>query len=679
LQNSEERSRRAGILLDLILIVLLTAVLIAPWLRTSYSTNWASIESTFIADSRYLMEHWPHPQWQPLWYTGTRFDYVYPPALRYGTALIAKLFGVLPVRGYRFYTGGFYCLGIAGVYLLIRIGACSRRAAWIGAVGATLTSPAFLILKQFRNDSPHWMPQRLNVLVRYGEGPHMTALALIPFVLAFTWIALERRRWDALACAAIASAAVIANNFYGATALAIFYPILIFSLWITHQDRKMFLPALAIPLLAYGLSAVWLTPSFVAITRQNLAYVANPGNTRSAVVAVLVAVAFAAASWRFARGKPERAWTTFCAGCAVALTLLVAGVVLFNFRVGGEFARLVPELDLVYILLAATFLAWLWQRPARLPRIAAAVVLVGAFATSIDFLRHAWDEPIEVVDYEKRVEYQIQDWVWKNMPDARMYATGSVRFWFNAWHDLPQMTGGADQGLVNGWPQYAAWELRFGRDAKPGILWMQALGVDAVYVSDSRSEEIYKDFENPLKLSRSLPVIYDDQRGDVIYSVPRRRPERARVVATTQIDVTQPPQGDQFVEHLQAYVDVVEHGPNTPVSLVRENAEAMTVRAELGAGQSILVQESYDPAWQASVNGKAVSIRKDVMGFMIVDLPTGEQEVHLRFVTPFENRVGQALTVLTWLGLLLGFLKKDRLFNALEGWAATTLEKRGGR
>ena len=653
-------------LLDFILIVLLTAVLIAPWFRTSYSTNWASIESTFISDSRYLMEHWPHPQWQPLWYTGTRFDYVYPPALRYGTALIAKAFGVLPVRGYRFYTGLFYCLGIAGVYLLIRVGARSRRAAWIGAVAATLTSPTLLILKPFRQDSPHWMPQRLNVLVRYGEGPHMTALALIPFVLAFTWIALERRRWDALACAAIASAAVIANNFYGATALAIFYPILIFSLWITHQDRKMFLPALAIPLLAYGLSAVWLTPSFVAITRQNLAYVANPGNTWSAVVAVLVAVAFAAASWRFARGKPERAWMTFCVGCAVALTLLVVGAVLFNFRVGGEFARLVPELDLVYILLAATFLAWLWKRPSWVPRVAAAAIMAGVFATSIGFLRHAWDEPIAVADYEKRVEYQIQDWVWKNMPDARVYATGSVRFWFDAWHDLPQMTGGSDQGLVNGLTQNAMWEARMGTQTKPTVLWMQALGVDAVYVSDARSEEIYKDLKLN-KFAGALPAVYDDQHGDALFKVPRRYPARARVVETARLEAVQPPQGDQFVEHLEAYVDVVEHGPAAPASVVRESPEAMLVRAELGAGQSILVQESYDPAWQAAVNGKTVSIRKDAVGFMIVDLPPGEQEVHLRFVTPLENRVGQAVTVLTWLGLLIGFFKNRASFQRVGG------------
>ena len=98
----------------------------------------------------------------------------------------------------------------------------------------------------------------------------MTALALIPFVLAFAWIALEGRRWGALACAAVFSAAVVANNFYGATALAIFYPILVFSLWVTQGGWQVLVRALAIPALAYGLCAFWLTPSYLRITRQNM-------------------------------------------------------------------------------------------------------------------------------------------------------------------------------------------------------------------------------------------------------------------------------------------------------------------------------------------------------------------------------------------------------------------------
>src|ERR1017187_4268971 len=143
--ESQDRAQRAPgkgagafsrqILLDFFLVFLYTAILIRPYFKAKYEDKWGSIESTFISDARYLAAHWPHPQWQPLWYMGTRFDYIYPPALRYGTAAISKVTGFWPVKAYHFYTIFFYCVGIAGVYLLIRAGARSRGAAWLGAAG----------------------------------------------------------------------------------------------------------------------------------------------------------------------------------------------------------------------------------------------------------------------------------------------------------------------------------------------------------------------------------------------------------------------------------------------------------------------------------------------------------------------------------------------------------------
>jgi hypothetical protein len=66
------------------LLVLFFPILIGPLFRLKYMENWRSIESTFISDARMLDEHLPHPGWQPRWHCGTRFDYDYPPALRYG-------------------------------------------------------------------------------------------------------------------------------------------------------------------------------------------------------------------------------------------------------------------------------------------------------------------------------------------------------------------------------------------------------------------------------------------------------------------------------------------------------------------------------------------------------------------------------------------------------------------
>ena len=359
-------SQSKEILLDFFLVFLFATVLILPYFTSKYVDRWDSIESTFIADARFLIAHWPHPQWQPLWYTGTRFDYVYPPALRYGTAIIAKTTGFLPVQAYHFYVAFFYSIGIAAVYLLVRIGSGSRRTGYLAAIATSLMSPVFLVLAPYRHGSWMHQPQRLWVLNRYGEGPHITALALLPIALAFCWLALEKRRHWAVALAGIFAAVVVSNNFYGATALAIFYPLLVWSFWITRQNRQMVAPAIAIPVLAYGLTAFWLVPSYLKVTTANMKYVSLPGNAGSAWVMAAAALAFVMFTGTVARGKPGRTWHVFVLGSVVFFSLNVLGNYYFNFRITGEPHRLVPELDMMYVIAGVSVLRWLWNRPGQL-------------------------------------------------------------------------------------------------------------------------------------------------------------------------------------------------------------------------------------------------------------------------------------------------------------------------
>ena len=157
-------------------------------------------------------------------------------------------------------------------------------------------SPSLLFLNNFRGDAWHLLPVRLGVLVKYGEGPHMTALALS----RSRWRS-PGWRWSAAgpppsALAAVFCAAVASNNFYGATALAVFYPILVWSFWITRQESALSLPRSCIPVLAYGLTAFWLVPSYFRITVNNMKYVSEHGTTWSIWVALAVAVAYARAS-----------------------------------------------------------------------------------------------------------------------------------------------------------------------------------------------------------------------------------------------------------------------------------------------------------------------------------------------------------------------------------------------
>jgi len=99
-------------------------------------------------------------------------------------------------------------------------------------------------------------------------------------------------------------------------------------------------------------------------------------------------------------------------------------------------------------------------------------------------------------------------------------------------------------------------------------------------------------------------------------------------------------------------VDVVENGPDSPVTLEREGTDAMLLRTKLSPGQAILVQETYDPAWQAWSNGQRLPLHADAMGFMVVGAPPGEDQIRLAFVMPFENRVGWVLTGISLLLLM---------------------------
>src|SRR5580692_11370836 len=106
------KTLRSYKLIDTLILLLLAVALVGPVFKIKYLDNWPSIESTFISDARILAGHMPHPGWQPLWYCGTRFDYIYPPALRYGTAVIALIGHTSTAKSYHIYIGLTYVFGL---------------------------------------------------------------------------------------------------------------------------------------------------------------------------------------------------------------------------------------------------------------------------------------------------------------------------------------------------------------------------------------------------------------------------------------------------------------------------------------------------------------------------------------------------------------------------------------
>ena len=633
-------------LADSFLILVLTTILIWPLFRLKYMDNWPSIESTFISDARMLGEHLPHPGWQPLWYCGTRYDYIYPPALRYGPALIAKAARLTPARAYHLYTAFFYVFGILAVYWLVRIGSESRMAALLAAAASALLSPSFALLREIRHDSSFWVPQRLHVLMLYGEGPHISAVSVLPAALAASFLALRKWRPGMFAAAAVLCALVVSNNFYGATSLAIFFSVMVWAVWTGERDWRIFPRAAGIAALAWGLCAFWFTPSYLKFTLINLQWVARPSSTGFRIFAFVVIGIYCAVTYRNKRSGNE--WTIFVAGVALIFSLSILGFYYFGLILVGDPPRFVPELDLVLILLLVELVRFIWRRPRW--RIATALLVVVAFLPSFRYLRHAWSPFPKSGALESQYPYQMTKWVHDNLPGQRVLPTGELRFWFDAWSDNAQPDGGSMQGMENQIIPAATWQILVGDKPGPGIQWLQALGTDAAIVPDAKSLEPYRDYPHPEKFAGVMPVLYDNRHGTVVYRVPRIYPNIGRIVDKNAFNTTGKFRAGDDTERMGKYVAIVENPDQPAATISWHGFDEVDIQAKTTPGRSVLLQETYDAAWHATENGKELPVRLEpVMGFMLIDVPEGDHLIKMQFQTPLENRAGQMLLILSLL------------------------------
>jgi hypothetical protein len=353
---------------------------------------------------------------------------------------------------------------------------------------------------------------------------------------------------------------------------------------------------------------------------------------------------FAWVTVRCTRRRPDLIYAVFAGGALFFLALNVLGHHFAGFRVGGEPLRLIPELDLAFILAATEAARRAWLRfPSKRVRVAVAATVVACFLPALRYVPNAWRIYPWDGGWKGRVEHEITEWVAKNAPGQRALASGSVRFWYNAWFDLPQLGGGSEQGLLNEVVVHAQWDLLVESNIESSLLWLLATGVDLVIVHDKTSREHYHDYAAPQKFAGALPTVFDNGRGDVIYRTPRK-PGLARVV-DRKIGEALPPVAEQRgLEDLKQYVQWAEHSAR-PAEWTRESFRSMRIRAEVPEGGSMLVMENYDPYWRAYSGGRALPVRRDVMGFLLVDAPPGRHDVRLVFETPLENRIGAAATL----------------------------------
>jgi hypothetical protein len=636
--------------LDAGLVWILAAILVLPLFKLKYLNNWPSIEATFVADGRMLQENWPHHLWQPLWYCGTRADYVYPPGLRSGVAIISTLIRSTQARAYHLFIGLFYSFGMVAVYLWARTATSSRGVAWLAALGTALLSPCLWVLPDLKIDSGFLVPWRLHVLMKYGEGPHISSLSVLPLA----WLGAWRRfrggdvRWLCLASAA--SALVVTLNFYGATALAISLPLAAWSCFLEKRDWWIFRDFAFVAALAYGLTAWWLVPSYLAITTRNLQLVAPKGNDWSLPVLSILLVAYVVSvSFRARRLRHFSPYTFFIWSGFGFLAAYTLGYRWFQFQVAGSSLRLLPELDLFAILCGVQLVNLLWTRPQLVPRLAAVLLIVVSFVPSKRYIRHAYFEFPKDNNWWQRVEYKTSAWLSQHFPDARVQINGTIRFWYNAWSSGQQADGGSEQGLLNPVIPRTQWLINAESDPDLALYSLQALGVDLVVISGPKSQEPYKDVAHPEMYAAHFPLLRDDGEDNRYYQVPRRTAGIVRVVDRARVKAVRQVPAEFDKAQVGAYAAAIEAAPPGGVSDRARGrwrgSDAFDAEVDIREGESLLIQETYDPYWRAYADGRARHIQRDPLGFMLVELPPGQHSVRLEFATPLEVTIGRLLSI----------------------------------
>jgi uncharacterized membrane protein len=153
--------------------------------------------------ARHISTHWGGFSWWPLWHCGMPYQETYVPLVHLVVAAVASLAKISAAHAYHDVIGVAYSLGAVTLFLMaMRLGA-SRGAAFLAGLAYSLFSPSALLMPDVARDVGGWFYcRRLQVLTVYGEGPHVTSMALLPLVILALQHALERRTRRSFALAA---------------------------------------------------------------------------------------------------------------------------------------------------------------------------------------------------------------------------------------------------------------------------------------------------------------------------------------------------------------------------------------------------------------------------------------------------------------------------------------------
>ncbi|HEX3880818.1 MAG TPA: hypothetical protein VHW24_27740 [Bryobacteraceae bacterium] len=605
-----------------------------------------SIEAAFIGLARYIRDHFPDLSWMPLWYGGIPFPDSYPPLLHTAVAAVSGVGHIPAALAYHFVTATLYSLAPVLLYWSLGRLSIARWAAIVASLGYSIFSPTIWWVPSFRNAiGGWWAPCRLDAMVSWGEGPHITSLMFLPLAMAALWAVcseeqrdVRRRRLSLWFAAALVLAAAVLSNWIGALALGLIGVSLALS-----SSPKVWPWLAAAACWAYAIAGPFVTPSTVATIQANAPLVAAGGFQSNRLLEAAFAAAILLVAWALAKARVDRGIRF-----ATLFFLLTAGITLlaqwFNLRMIPQPERYHLEMDLAFWVLVAMIATRIKVTRGWIVIAVAALVCLPVARWQHRRVRDL-ERPINIAS---TVEFEISRWFDEHRPGQRVFAPGTIGFWMQAFSDTPMLNGGFDNGESNRIMPSVLYQVYAGARQETMVEWLKAFGVDAVVGEGPKSREVYHPYAHPEKFA-GLQELWRDG-DDVIYAVPRRRTSLAHAMFAGDLPQTQPPAYDaKSLDHYLAALDE----PSLPdAQFTWRGTSAATITGVFTPQHILSVQVTYDKGWRATVNGQARPVLQDKLGQMtIAPGCNGPCTVELKYDGGVEQ---QAARWISALGLLAG-------------------------
>ena len=645
-----------------LLVFLLNLWLNAPLFMSGELPFRGSVEGGYVGTSRFLSQH-PNPWgWNPFPYCGLPVQFMYVPLLPYLSALGIRLLPhVAPDLVFRTIVSLATCMGPVTLFFLALHFTRSRRWALAAALVYSFLSPSYGLFPAVEKDRGiAQLPWRIQVLAKYGEGPHNTGLTLLPMALLAVWLAGKRGGYPRILAAAVLLAAIPLTNWVAAFALAISCLLLLLAAW--GEPAFEAWRALAAAALAWLLACFWLTPSFIRIIFFNWpvdSFAYQLGRPQvwalSGMVggALLIRLLF-----RWLRGSFYL--------CLVTLGAFVFGWIATAFYIYGvdtipESRRYAIEFEFFLALTLVEALRLTLRSSNQTVRFCAlgsgGVLLLAGTPQLWAYATQGWHEWLPVAP-ETTIEYQLARWLAQHPPQGRVFASGGLRFRLNSWFDLPQVGGGFETGLRNRVPVDLVYDLRAAGNLRPGqetvdtLLGLKALGAEYVVVHGSKSREYYRDLVRPERIAAGLEPVYHTEDDWVFALPPRPLAHLMRPDEIPQLDVR------QHREALTRYVAAIEDAARPALRARWIDTSGLAMTGPAPPGHLVAVQVNADPGWRATQDGHEIPITQDKLGFVVLHpAPAATTRIELRFQGTLEQRIMAALCALAWIASLVAFFR----------------------